>query len=35
MLMCLTLFSFCCQIFEMMDHKARQDCLKEIDLLKV
>lgn len=22
------------QIFEMMDHKARQDCLKEIDLLK-
>lgn len=23
------------QIFEMMDAKARQDCVKEIDLLKV
>jgi hypothetical protein len=23
------------QIFEMMDAKARQDCIKEIDLLKV
>jgi len=23
------------QIFEMMDAKARQDCKKEIDLLKV
>jgi hypothetical protein len=26
----------CCnQIFEMMDAKARQDCIKEIDLLRV
>lgn len=25
----------CLKIFEMMDAKARQDCIKEIDLLKV
>ena len=28
-------FSFQYQIFEMMDAKARNDCMKEIDLLKV
>ena len=30
----LYLYSFL-QIFEMMDAKARQDCIKEIDLLRV
>lgn len=28
-------FHLCLQIFEMVDAKARQDCIKEIDLLKV
>ena len=29
-----SIFKFELQIFEMMDSKARQDCIKEIDLLK-
>jgi hypothetical protein len=29
------MFSVYFQIFEMMDAKARQDCIKEIGLLKV
>lgn len=28
-------FEFLFQIFDMVDAKARQDCIKEIDLLKV
>ena len=28
-------FNLLFKIFEMMDAKARQDCIKEIDLLKV
>lgn len=32
---CVKVVNFVFQIFEMMDAKARQDCIKEIDLLKV